>query len=379
MIISEKIPVRGRSVEQKRYLGEFINSLSEGVLVLDEESTVVLRNRAAERILGMKIRARERVSVGTLFARRNQELGGFIEASCRGRRRRVAHEVTYSRGGKDVRLHVALHTRMQKGRSGGCYFVVVLNDVTGIWKLHNRERRLLSQLHKNYRDGMENLRQIAQSVAHEVRNPIVSIGGYANLLLKKCAHGEEDPGIYRKYLQYIREDVERLFRIVDQVEKYSDISEISLKKENMASLTREVLAAAASFARKRSVALRASVGRAREYTVYVDRGKIKSALRNLTRHAVILARKGSPVNVAVRFAPYEFGIDLAVSTDLPREEVPFLFNPFYSWRQQKLSFDLAAAQRIAILHGGIINTRWEPPDRLLLAFSMPKEKRLSRG
>jgi len=51
---------------------------------------------------------------------------------------------------------------------------------------------------------------MAASVAHEIRNPLVSIGGFARSLLEDCSEEDED----RPYLKVIVDEVARLERVV---------------------------------------------------------------------------------------------------------------------------------------------------------------------
>ncbi len=362
-----------------KHIGELLNSLEEGVIVLDELANIIYRNRAAEKILGIKIDLRERGSARRAFGSFCGDLYEIAASALSSGQKTKNREIACRRGNREAKVQVSAYPYPDEKRRRGVNLFIVLHDITEIWRLHSTQRRLVSQLRKNYTDQLENLRQIAESVAHELRNPIVTIGGYANLLLKKFRGAGGEQGEHGRYLSYIREETDRLATIVTQVERYADLNEVHLKRENMVRIIQSALRRGRKLAAKSSVSLVAPELELREYHIYVDRDKIKSAYVNLLKNSILLSKKEKPVQVHYSATPYELCLSVDVRTSLMKEDVPFLFNPFYSTGMRELNFELAASQRIAILHGGIIDTLWQPEDNLTFRFTIPKEKRLSRG
>lgn len=362
-----------------KYIAELLNSLGEGVLILDEHANITYRNRAAEKILGIKIDLRERGSARRLFGSFCGDLYEIAMDTLSSGQTTKNREIACRRGNREARVLVAAHPCPDKKRRDGVALFIVLRDITELWRLHSSQRRLVSQLRKNYTDQLDNLRQIAESVAHELRNPIVTIGGYVNLLFKKLRGEGREQEEYGRYLGTIREETDRLATIVTQVERYTDLNEVHLKRENMVRIIQSALRRGRTLAAKSSVSLVAPELDLREYHIYVDRDKIKSAYVNLLKNSILLSKKEKPVQVHYSATPYELCLSVDVKTSLLKEDVPFLFNPFYSAGMRELNFELAASQRIAILHGGIIDTLWQPEDNLTFRFTIPKEKRLSRG
>jgi len=361
-----------------RHTIELINRLREGVLVLDEQKNVIVRNSAAESILGLRIKPRDRINIENLFRSRNPEMYRFLFQAFQSCDNHQDYEIVYHRKSRAVRLLASTYAHWEGNSPREYFFFIVLRDITEVWRLVQREKHLLVQLRKSYMDQMENLRQIAQSVAHEVRNPIASIGGYANLMLRKLDEGEMSGTDFANFLNIIRSDTERLHRIVDQVEKYSDSSEITLRKENIVSLFRQMVDYGKKLSEEHRVAFEAPRIRPDEYLVYIDRPRLKLGLYNLVRHSILLSRRESRLKAYLNFTPFEVDFMLDIHTDMQKEETSFLFNPFYSTGNRELSFDLALAQRIVMQHGGVIRAVWKPESVLRLHLSMPREKRLDR-
>jgi nitrogen-specific signal transduction histidine kinase len=361
-----------------RHTIELINRLREGVLVLDEQKNVIVRNSAAESILGLRIKPRDRINIENLFRSRNPEMYRFLFQAFQSCDNHQDYEIVYHKKSRAVRLLASTYAHWEGNSPREYFFFIILRDITEVWRLVQREKHLLVQLRKSYMDQMENLRQIAQSVAHEVRNPIASIGGYANLMLRKLDEGEMSGTDFANFLNIIRADTERLHRIVDQVEKYSDSSEITLRKENIVSLFRQMVDYGKKLSQEHRVAFEAPPIRPEEYLIHIDRPRLKLGLYNLVRHSILLSRRESRLKTRLNFTPFEVDFMLDIHTDMQKEETPFLFNPFYSTSNRELSFDLALAQRIVMQHGGVIRAIWKPESVLRLHLSMPREKRMDR-
>ena len=357
-----------------------LNHLDEGVLLVDTRERVIFINRYAKRAFGLKQRKNHHGSLSSLLESSNPGFYRFLSQSIKDNRFVSHHEMTFiQKKERELKLMITL-LPPAPGNGGKPHFSIIIKDITEIWKLHLKEKRLIYQIKNRYIDQMETLRQIADSVAHEVRNPIVSIGGYANLLLRKCALKDgRDLEELKKYITYIKEDAERLNHIVNQVERYSDISDIKFQRENTVTVFQEIFRYAKKISQKEKITLETPPIELEEYPIYIDRSKFSTAIKNLLRHSLLLSLPDRPVVISLRFAPYEISLKIELTTNkLKEEDVHFIFNPFYSLSTQNVDFDLAIAQRLIILHGGIIQTNMDNKNRLLFRISIPKEKRLSR-
>jgi nitrogen-specific signal transduction histidine kinase len=352
--------------------------MDEGVLVLDERRVVIVKNRAAEKIIGHRLNPASRTCIDTLLAESNRPFCTLLEDAIASGESFNNREIAYRRRNREARLLVSAFSHTYPPPARTTHMYVLLRDITRLWHLHVKEKQLMAQVRKNYIIQMENLRQIAESVAHEVRNPIASIGGYANLLVRKIDSGNGCAGEYRKYIAYIREDAERLLALVSEVEKYTDNSGVRFSRENVMRVVADSISFAKRFGTRTGVKVEAPQVEPAECLVYIDTARLKAAFRNLVRQAITLSSGTEPVSIHLHVNPFEIVFAIDINTKLPREDVPFLFNPFFSVHERMMNFDLANAQRVLMLHGGMISTHWGGEDRLTFRLSMPREKRLLR-
>ncbi len=352
--------------------------MEEGVLVLDERRAVILKNRAAEKIIGHRLNPASRTCIDTLLADANKPFCTLLGGAILSGESFSNREIAYRRRNREARLLVSVFSHTYPPPARATHLYVLLRDITRLWRLHVKEKQLMAQVRKNYIVQMENLRQIAESVAHEVRNPIASIGGYANLLVKKMDEGKGSAQEYRKFIAYIREDAERLLALVSEVEKYTDNSGVRFSRENVMRVVADSLIFAKRIGTRTGVKVEAPQVEPAECLVFIDPARLKAAFRNLVRQAITLSSGTEPVTIHLHVNPFEIVFAVDISTKLPREDVPFLFNPFFSAQEHKMNFELANAQRVLMLHGGMISTHWGGEERLTFRLSMPREKRLLR-
>lgn len=364
----------GESTSFKHTLHLFSRLLTEGIVLLNNRQQLIYCNDAAKKILG--ISGTGRAVRKRAFLSRNEAFMQIIREALTTGKEAVKREVAHRARGIERRLLVTAAAIDVGEDSESPYLLVICNNITTLWKLHRKERELMEQLQQNHMDHMESLRQIADSVAHEVRNPIVSIGGYARLLLKRVEGLGRSASDFKKYLTYICEDAERLNDIVTTTEKYSDTSEVQLQKRNIIPLFNEVLGHVRRLARKGGIAVKIMRGEIETYMMYIDRKKLKDALKRLFSYSVQLCTEGSTLSINLSITPYDAEMILAIRTErLTPEDVRFIFNPFFTTSEQMLNFDLPIVHRTILLHGGAIRAGMEE-NTLTFTLALPKEKRL---
>lgn len=363
----------GENTSFKKYLSLFSNFLTEGIILLDNQRRVSFINSSARSILGIK-KGRAKPALEAL-CKQEDELYGIIMRSLTQGRDIINREIIHTPKSREKKLLITVLILSNADDAQGPSLLIICNDITKLWKLHCKERELLQQLRENNVDHMESLRQIADSVAHEVRNPIASIGGYANLLLKKIdKFGKEAKGV-KKYLQYIRKDAERLNTIVEQTEKYSDIREIHFKKENIVTLFDEVFRYALRLSKKQDLRIEIQKEDSEQYTLYIDQARLKDSLKRLFKYAIQISEANSTLSTSLSFTPYELEMTIDIPTErISEEDAQFLFDPFFSSTQEP-NFDLTIVHRIITMHGGVIRSE-KGKNNLIFTISLPKEKRL---
>ena len=308
-----------------------------GVVVAGNDGVVVMANPAAERILGCKGKDLIGADAGALVDADGRALLRLHEGPGRVGERMVA-----AQDGARVIDGAVVQVTDTDGRELG--LVEVLNDRTEVRALKEEVRRL---------DKLAELGRVAAIIAHEIRNPLSGIKGFASLLMREFETDKEHAGALR-HVRRILEGAERADGIIDSVLFLARPRALSLAVVDAETL---LLDALEDVATAKPQAMRAVVVARRVepagLEVVCDRVRVLQALVNLIQNAAeAMAGKGQlEVSVcnagdAVNFTVSDSG------PGVPRDLRERLFEPFFTTKNEGAGLGLALVARIAELHGG---------------------------
>jgi len=248
----------------------------------------------------------------------------------------------------------------------------------------HRARELQHEITRTER--LAALGEMAARVAHEVRNPLASIGAFARRVHKGL--GAEDPG--REYLEIVIREAERLERMVGEQLQYATLQRPRLKLESMNGVVQEALQAAGERMVRRRVRL------LKKLTpdlppLLLDAERIRRVMGNIIDNALESVAPGGRVRVETRRSGSYVMVDVASDAQRrPGDLMEQLFVPFALSRQGGPGVGLAVAQQVLKQHGGEMRVRSEGEWSTIFSFTLPipenqdrrhqgQERRLSRG
>jgi PAS domain S-box-containing protein len=342
--------------ERRRELETIVETIPSGVVTLDGAGVVLQCNGAFSALMG---RRENRSLVGEridslLPADCAEDLVGVIR---RGNRMGAA-STEIELHGRGTTVHLAITSARLDLAHGQTGTVLVVEDTT---ELLRAQRQLA-------------WKEVAQRVAHEIKNPLTPIALSAERIARHLDRGSPDSlSIIRKCSEVILGCVGTLRTLVDQ---FSALAQFPASQPRPCNLNRVAEEALALFAgRLNGITVQWDLDPDLP-TVMADPEAIRRALANLIDNAAE-AMHGSLLRVlGIHTSLSEDGgsVEVAVSdtghglTDEIRER---LFLPFYSTKQRGSGLGLSIAAKIVQEHGGSLRAEANSPKGARFLLRLP--------
>jgi len=342
--------------ERRRELETIVETIPSGVVTLDGAGVVLQANRAFAALVGLKpdvVLAGEKIE-DLLPAEFAEDLAGVIR---RGHRMGAAStEVEFHARGRIV--HLAITSARLELAPGHIGSVLVMEDTT---ELLRAQRQLA-------------WKEVAQQVAHEIKNPLTPIALSAERIGRHLERGQpESPNIIRKCSEVILGCVGTLRTLVDQ---FSSLAQFPAPQPRPSSMNQIVEEALALFGgRLEGITVQRDLEPDLP-AVMADPEAIRRALANLIDNAAE-AMRGSLLRVlGLRTALVEDGsaVEVTVSDTGPglTEEIrERLFLPYYSTKHRGTGLGLSIAAKIVQEHGGTISAESNAPKGARFMLRLP--------
>lgn len=327
----------------RSYTTNVIESMASGLVSTDAEGRVVTVNSRARRLLGLgddDVSGRDIADVLTLEP--DLERAG-VGPVVRGAKDMTETEtaILVSGGAMPVALSASSLRDESGGRAGTVVLFQDLTEVEALKEEVERARHLAS------------LGRLAAGVAHEVRNPLSSLKGFAQLLRSKSRPGSDE----ERYADIMIEEVERLDRVVQELLDFARPVTPDRKPSALNAIVEEALGLVSEDAAFRKIDVEKGLAEGLPDAL-VDPFQIRQALLNVFLNAIeamadggvltietsVVADAGPTPSLAVAIADTGEGMS--------PEEVDRLFEPFYTTKPRGTGLGLTIVARLIEQNGG---------------------------
>lgn len=324
------------------YLNNILKNMSQGILYIDLDGIVTTYNNAAIEILEME---EKQVLFKSYLDNFKDDFFGFSikDALIFG----LCQKITYiisdtSKEKKDIEVCSSFVYDCPKSYQG---LIILLKDVTKIQKL-----KILA----NRNERLKELGRMAASVAHEIKNPLGGIRGYASLLYKDLEGSKH----LQDMTSYIIEGTKALERIVNNVLEYARpviVDPISL---DISQVIKEIIRSIkidSSFSDKVKIQLHTPET---DFYIPADKELIKSAILNLIVNAYQAMDDTGELNISVIKNNNSCLISITDNGEgIEEKDLENIFSPFFTTKQNGNGLGLTQANKIIQAHFGHLEVR----------------------
>jgi PAS domain S-box-containing protein len=355
---------RERAEQTERLSEEVTRNMPAGLVVVSATGIISSSNPAAEQVLGIQ---------GLGFRRYSEALGENSEltklvAECLEtgkifRREEVEH---LPPAGDTRHLGVTISPiRRGEGKINGA--ICLLTDLTELTALQQR-----MQLKEN----LAALGELSAGIAHEFKNALATISGYAQLI------PESSPNESADYAKKIVEQTRNITHMVAEFLKYARPLEIPEERVELEEVVEHAVAEVAQAMPQVTIECGGNFGE-----VAGDEGLLRQALLNLARNAAEACAEaeggGRVILRGEMIEGEEAGLQRILVTDngpgIALEAWPKLFRPFFTTKSNGTGLGLAVVQKIIVQHGGQVEVRNCTKGGAEFIVTLPLPKRVAEA
>ncbi len=337
------------SLEQvKAFSDNVVQNMPSGLITLDTDFNVTSANRSAEKILG-EIPEKACPQMAAIAAKISGA-GGVASG-----------EVALNQKGKgNLRLDMTV-SAIPADEDQVQGFVLLFRDLTQI-------RDLKKQVETNRR--LAAIGKLAAGVAHEIRNPLSSIKGFATYFARQYENDPEDVEIAKIMVQ----EVERMDRSITQLLEFAKPMAVQIKQTRIEPLIRHSLKLVSHDLGKKKIHVKTDI-RTRKETIHTDPERICQVLLNLYMNALNAMDSNGILEVGV--ADVADNLEIRVADNgcgIPAKDFEKIFDPYFTTRAKGTGLGLSIVHRIVENLKGDIRVESRPSKGAVFYITLPDNK-----
>jgi signal transduction histidine kinase len=213
------------------------------------------------------------------------------------------------------------------------------------------------------------LGQLVDGVAHEIRNPLMTIGGLARRIKEKVTDEQ-----LQGHINLITHEVERLEKMVERIDEYKKAQVSILKHGDINEVVRESVKEIKNVAEAKAVDIKLSLMQ-EPPVLLIDKDNLKKAIFHILQNSVDAVNKGGVIEITTM--PSEGGYIELVFSDtgcgIKAEDMKNIFNPFYTSKMTGAGLGLTIVYKIIQDHKGDIAIENTADKGVRVSIKLPVE------
>lgn len=226
-------------------------------------------------------------------------------------------------------------------------------------RLAKREKELReSQAVLRRADRLSSLGLLTAGLAHEIRNPLVAIRTFTQLLPERYQDAEFREGFQGLALK----EVDRICGLINDLLSFARPSKPNVRPENVNEVVENIARILETQAKEKNVAITREFA-ANLPTVWIDREQMKQVFMNVILNAIQAIKNGGSITIATSLSARNDGelireyVQIEIrdtGVGIPEENLERIFDPFFTSKDEGSGLGLAVSHQIVQEHGGFM-------------------------
>jgi PAS domain S-box-containing protein len=372
-LLNKQLEIKNLELEKKYAEGEtimnFLNSVLEniytGVIVTDNKGIVTHFNRAAEMITGYNKDEILGKNYKMFSIPKNTDSRSALYTLSTGKESYHRQKNILTSDKQEKRVEFS--TTLLKDHSGNLLGVVeTFNDISEVKILQDRI---------NHIETLAALGEMSASVAHEIRNPLAGITGFAGLLDRQIP--EDDPK--KNLVKSIIVGTTKLNEIISNLLTLTRPQNLNITQVNLHNFLNDLISYFKETfpLREKSIKIELEVDN-QDTTIYLDVQLFQQIILNLLKNACDAIENKGKITIKTKCNIFEpvseileedeksemiklfSDVEIAITdtgSGIPEEIVRKVFNPFFTTKNEGNGLGLAICKKIVQLHKGDIHIK----------------------
>lgn len=335
-----------------------VENMPVGLIAMDNTNTIVSLNHVAKSILSLDQNLTGDLPASLLpreIAKSLEELGKSVDL--------IENEIECTLpDGRRVPLEISAAVLRDQE-----------NDLSGticLFKDLSHEKALKIEVERSHR--LATVGQLAAGVAHEVRNPLSSIKGFATYFKERYKDIPED----QRISDIMINEVDRLNRVVGQLLEFAKPVCLARKKVELKQLVEDSLKLVERKAGDAGITLHVTLSPETASCV-MDPDRISQVLLNLYLNAIEAMDNGGILSVSVGVPEGRDIVQISVAdtgTGIDTQAISHIFDPYFTTKSSGTGLGLAISHNIIKAHKGDISIDSKADEGTTITITLPTGK-----
>ncbi len=349
----------------KAFSDSLVENMPIGLVAINDHGEIISFNQTAESVLGYAYQDVLGKKADEILPQPCKVILGSLKDEKKIIEREIECPVL---GGKIVPLEVIAAT-LEEDNGDFLGYVILFRDITEV-------QHLKKEMERSQR--LASLGGLAAGIAHEIRNPLSSIKGFATFFKERYRDNPED----HKTADIMVQEVERLNRVIGQLLEFARPMEMNMQWTSINEVIRHTLKMIEGETREKKIDIRTDISQDIR-DVLIDADKIKQVLLNLYLNSIGAMESGGTLSIAL--VPLWRGrgggssqgdriirIDVSdTGKGINEEDLTHIFDPYFTTKPSGTGLGLAIVYKIIEAHGGEIRVRSKPGKETTVSIFLP--------